>query len=111
VNFRIDREPCGRLHNVATSPIYLLGSFLPLTGRSPLSLIGAVVAEFVAGTGGAQSGLAYRILESGFQLKIPRMFAALVLISMSGIVIFVCLSIVSHLCLRRWHESALRPES
>ena len=63
-----------------------------------LALIGAVVAEFVAGTGGSASGLAYRILESGYQLNIPRMFAALLLISASGIVIFLALSLLSHLC-------------
>ena len=71
-----------------------------------LALIGAVVAEFVAGTGGAQSGLAYRILESGYTMQIPRMFAALILISATGIVIFVALSALSHVALRRWHESA-----
>ncbi len=71
-----------------------------------LALIGAVVAEFVAGTGGAQSGLAYRILEAGYTLQIPRMFAALLLVSMTGVVIFLALSALSHLVLRRWHESA-----
>ncbi len=106
--YRASRWQTLRLLRLPAAMPYFLGG-LRISGG--LSLIGAVVAEFVAGTGGAQSGLAYRILESGFQLKIPRMFAALVLISMSGIVIFVCLSIVSHLCLRRWHESALRSES
>lgn len=72
-----------------------------------LSLIGAVVAEFVAGTGGSASGLAWRILEAGYQLQIPRMFVALVLISASGIAIYLVLNVVSHLLLRRWHESAL----
>lgn len=76
-----------------------------------LSLIGAVVAEFVAGTGGTKSGLASRILEAGYQLQIPRMFAALFLVSMCGVVIFVCLSLVSHLALRRWHDSAVRREN
>ncbi len=87
---------------------YFLGG-LKISGG--LSLIGAVVAEFVAGTGGSQSGLAYRILESGYQLRIPRMFAALFMISISGIVIFLCLSTLSHLLLRRWHESALKREN
>ena len=77
---------------------------------SGLALIGAVVAEFVAGTGGTQSGLAYRILESGYQLRIPRMFAALLLISVSGILLFLALSLLSHLLLRRWHESAIKQE-
>ena len=84
-------------------PFYLAG--LRISGG--LALIGAVVAEFVAGTGGTQSGLAYRILEAGYRLEIPRMFAALFLISFAGILIFVCLSFGSRFLLRHWHESAL----
>jgi NitT/TauT family transport system permease protein len=76
-----------------------------------LSLIGAVVAEIAAGSAGAGSGLAYRIAESGYRLNIPRMFAALLLLSVAGIVIYMCLAAVSHLMLRRWHESALGKES
>jgi NitT/TauT family transport system permease protein len=83
---------------------YFLGG-LRISGG--LALIGAVVAEFVAGTGGTASGLAFRILEAGYQLKIPRMFAALALVSLTGIAIFLVLSLVSHLMLRRWHESAM----
>jgi NitT/TauT family transport system permease protein len=91
----------------ASMPYFLGG--LRISGG--LSLIGAVVAEFVAGTGGTSSGLAYRILESGYQLQIPRMFAALTLVSLCGVVIFICLSIVSHYALRHWHDSALRREN
>jgi NitT/TauT family transport system permease protein len=76
-----------------------------------LSLIGAVVAEIAAGSAGAGSGLAYRIAESGYRLNIPRMFAALLLLSAAGVVIFFALSALSHLALRRWHESALKRES
>jgi NitT/TauT family transport system permease protein len=76
-----------------------------------LSLIGAVVAEIAAGTAGAGSGLAYRIVESGYRLNIPRMFAALLLLSAAGIVIYGLLALVSHLVLRRWHESALGKEN
>jgi NitT/TauT family transport system permease protein len=72
-----------------------------------LSLIGAVVAEIAAGSAGAGSGLAYRIAESGYRLNIPRMFAALLLLSIAGVVIFFALSLFSHLLLRRWHESAV----
>ncbi len=75
-----------------------------------LSLIGAVVAEFVAGATGQSSGLASRIIEAGYRLNAPRLFAALVLISLTGIVIFLVLSLVSHLILRRWHESAIKQE-
>ena len=75
-----------------------------------LSLIGAVVAEIAAGSAGAGSGLAYRIAESGYRLNIPRMFAALLLLSLAGVAIFFALSAISHLALRRWHESAVSRE-
>jgi NitT/TauT family transport system permease protein len=75
-----------------------------------LSLIGAVVAEIAAGSAGAGSGLAYRIAESGYRLYIPRMFAALLLLSFVGIAIFLVLSLTSHVILRRWHESAVSHE-
>jgi len=70
-----------------------------------LALIGAVVAEFVAGTGGTQSGLAYRILESGYQLRIPRMFAALLLVGLVGVLLFGATSLLARRALRGWHES------
>jgi NitT/TauT family transport system permease protein len=75
-----------------------------------LALIGAVVAEFVAGTAGQSSGLASRIIEAGYRLNAPRLFAALILISLTGIIIFLALSWISHLVLHRWHESALKQE-
>ena len=75
-----------------------------------LSLIGAVVAEFAAGTAGSGSGLAYRILEAGYRLNIPRLFAALILISLAGIAVHGATTLISHLALRRWHESAIRRE-
>jgi NitT/TauT family transport system permease protein len=75
-----------------------------------LSLIGAVVAEIAAGSAGAGSGLAYRIAESGYRLNIPRMFAALLLLSAAGVAIFFALSGLSYLALHRWHESAVKRE-
>ncbi|HXL65939.1 MAG TPA: ABC transporter permease [Xanthobacteraceae bacterium] len=87
---------------------YILGG-LRIAGG--LSLIGAVVAEIAAGSAGAGSGLAYRIAESGYRLNIPRMFAALLLLSLTGIAIFYLLSLINYLALRRWHESALAQES
>jgi NitT/TauT family transport system permease protein len=86
---------------------YFLGG-LRISGG--LALIGAVVAEFVAGTGGTQSGLAYRVLESGYTMQIPRMFAALFMITCTGVMIFVALTTLSHLLLRKWHESAVERE-
>ncbi|SDQ60117.1 NitT/TauT family transport system permease protein [Paraburkholderia fungorum] len=74
---------------------------------SGLSLIGAVVAEFVAGTGGSGAGLAYQILQAGFQLNIPRLFAALLLITVTGVVLFSITAWVSRIGLRGWHDSQL----
>ena len=84
-------------------PYFLAG--LRISGG--LALVGAVVAEFVAGTGGAETGLAFRILESGYRLAIPRMFAALLMLSVTGILIYALLDLLSRLLLRRWHESAI----
>jgi NitT/TauT family transport system permease protein len=72
-----------------------------------LALIGAVVAEFVAGTGGTGAGLAYQILQAGFALNIPRLFAALVLITVTGVLLFGAMVMLSRLALSHWHESEL----
>ena len=86
---------------------YFFGGLRIATG---LALIGAVVAEFVAGTGGQGAGLAYQILMSGIQLNIPRLFAALVLIALAGVTMFAATVLVSRLALARWHESELPHE-
>ena len=83
---------------------YFLGG-LKIAGG--LSLIGAVVAEFTGGVAGQNGGLAFRILEASYRLNIPRMFAALLLIALAGVAIFAITSLINHLALRKWHESAL----
>jgi NitT/TauT family transport system permease protein len=85
---------------------YLLGAMKVSGG---LALIGAVVAEFVAGSGTA-TGLAWRIVEAGNRLQIAKMFAALGLLSALGIAIFFALSALEWALLHRWHESALKKE-
>ena len=87
-------------------PYFLAG--LRISGG--LALIGAVVAEFVAGTGGAETGLAFRILEAGYRLAIARMFAALFLLSATGVAIYLAIDLASRLILRHWHESAIEEE-
>ena len=87
-------------------PYFLAG--LKVAGG--LSLIGAVVAEFTAGTAGKETGLASRILESSFRTEIPMMFAALLLVSLLGIVIFIAFAALSKMILGHWHESEMRRE-
>src|ERR1700737_517393 len=87
-------------------PYFLAG--LRISGG--VGLIGAGVAEVVAGPGGAETGLAFRILEAGYRLAIPRLFAALFLLSLTGIVIYLLLDWLSRRLLRHWHESALEEE-
>lgn len=87
---------------------YFLGG-LRISGG--LALIGAVVAEFVAGTGGARSGIAYQILMSSYNLEIPRMFAALLMTTSLGVIIFVLLTLLSDYLLKNWHESAVNRDN
>jgi len=91
----------------AALPYFLSG--LRISGG--LALVGAVVAEFVAGAGGFASGLAYRILESGYRLQIPRMFAALVLLSLAGIAINAGLGAFGAAILRRRGETHDKEET
>ncbi|MEX0958784.1 MAG: ABC transporter permease [Burkholderiales bacterium] len=95
-----------RLRIPSAAPYFFAG----LRIAAALALIGAVVAEFVAGTGGTRSGLAYQILMAGLQLNIPRLFAALLLITAAGIALFLLVSALSWLALRKWHESELARE-
>jgi NitT/TauT family transport system permease protein len=90
-----------RLRIPSAAPFFFGG----LRIASGLALIGAVVAEFVAGTGGTASGLAYQILQAGFQLNIPRLFAALVLIGLAGVLLFASMVLLGRLALGGWHES------
>jgi NitT/TauT family transport system permease protein len=95
------------LRRPAALPAFLAG--LRIAGG--LSLIGAVVAEMAAGSAGAGSGLAYRIIESQYRLNIPRLFAALTLLAAVGVTLYLLLAALTHALLRRWHESAVRQDA
>jgi len=95
-----------RLRVPSALPYFMAGMRI----SSGLALIGAVVAEFVAGTGGRSAGLAYEILQAGFQLDIARMFAALLLIAVAGVALFGAMAALQNALLRNWHESAIRVE-
>lgn len=91
----------------ASLPYFMAG--LRIAGG--LALIAAVVAEFAAGTAGQGSGLAFRLLEAQYRLNIPRLFAALILLTSTGIAIFGLTSFIAWASLHRWHESAIRREN
>jgi NitT/TauT family transport system permease protein len=95
-------------HLLAPSALPQFMAALKVAGG--LSLIGAVVAEFVAGAAGQNTGLASRIIEASFRSEIPRMFAALVLVSLLGIAIFALTTWASRRVLGHWHESEIRRE-
>jgi len=99
-------QTLARLRIPSAAPYFFGG----LRISSGLALIGAVVAEFVAGTGGHGAGLAYQILQAGFQLNIPRLFAALLLITVAGVALFLIMVWLSRLALSPWHERELTPE-
>jgi len=91
----------------AAQPYFMTG--LRIGGG--LALIAAVVAEFAAGSAGAGSGLAFRLLEAQFRMNIPRLFAALILLSVLGVLIFAATTLISWLVLHRWHESSVKREN
>lgn len=91
-----------RLLRLPSALPYFLGG-LRIGGG--LALIGAIVAEIAAGAAGQGAGLAFRIVEAGYRLNIPRMFAALVLVSATGVAIYMLFSLLSRLLLGRWHDS------
>jgi NitT/TauT family transport system permease protein len=95
-----------RLRIPSALPYFLAG----LRISSGLALIGAVVAEFVAGTGGRGAGLAYQIIQAGLQLDIPLMFAALLLIALTGVLLYVAMVMLTNVLLGHWHESAIVDE-
>jgi NitT/TauT family transport system permease protein len=105
--FRLNRATRVQILIRLRIPSALPYFFAGLRVSGGLALIGAVVAEFVAGTGGTASGLAYQILQAGLQLNIPRLFAALFLIAAAGVAIFALISLAARLALRDWHESEL----
>ncbi|MNI72729.1 putative aliphatic sulfonates transport permease protein SsuC [compost metagenome] len=105
--FRLNRASRWQVLLRLRIPSALPCFFAGLRIASGLALIGAVVAEFVAGTGGTGAGLAYQILQAGFQLNIPRLFAALLLIALTGVALFSLMALLARLSLRNWHESEL----
>lgn len=66
-----------------------------------LALIGAVVAEFGAGSGKIQ-GLAWQMLDAGNKLQTARMIAALVVLGVMGVALHAALQALERAGLRWW---------
>jgi NitT/TauT family transport system permease protein len=90
-------QKLARLRLPSATPFLLEGHKV----AAGLAVIGAVVAEFVAGSGGAQ-GLAWRILEAGNRLQTAKMFAALAVLGLMGAALHGLFSLVERWALARW---------
>jgi NitT/TauT family transport system permease protein len=104
--FRLYRATPWQRLRLLLAPSALPSFLTGLKVAGGLSLIGAVVAEFTAGAAGRNTGLASRILEAAFRTEIPKMFAALLLVSLTGVGIYMALSALEKRLLGRWHDSA-----
>jgi NitT/TauT family transport system permease protein len=91
------RQKLLRLRLPSSAPFLLEGTRV----AAGLAVIGAVVAEFVAGSGAAQ-GLAWRILEAGNRLQTARMLAAIVALALLAGLLHLAFGLVERRLLRRW---------
>jgi NitT/TauT family transport system permease protein len=76
-----------------------------------LSVIGAIVGEYVAGIGGSRGGLGYAITVAASRLQTPYLFACGLAASALGIVFFLIVNAFSKWMLSSWHESEMRTEN
>ena len=65
-----------------------------------LAVVGAIVGEFITG-----SGIGGSIMVSRQQNRVDKVFAGLLLASLLGILLFMLINLISRLALRRWHAS------
>jgi NitT/TauT family transport system permease protein len=85
-------------------PSALPSMFTGLRIGAGLALIGAVAAELAAGAAGQGEGLAFRIVEAGYRLKIPMMYAAVFLLCLSGLALYGAFAGLDRILLRRWRD-------
>jgi NitT/TauT family transport system permease protein len=70
-----------------------------------LSVIGAVVGEFVAGELGAERGLGIVVVEAAKRGEPPMLFSAVALASLLGIAMVGAVNAAAYLLMVRWHVS------
>jgi NitT/TauT family transport system permease protein len=92
-------------------PYAMPNVFTGLRISSGLAVIGAIIGEFLVGTGGYGGGMGYTLILDSGQLRTARMFAAIGLTALLGLSVFALVGLVGNLLLKNWHESAVTHEN
>jgi NitT/TauT family transport system permease protein len=71
-----------------------------------LSVIGAIVGEFIIGSGNAQGGLGVQIVFAQGRMYTALLFAEVIAATLLGFLFFALVSAVGTRLLKHWHESA-----
>lgn len=85
--------------------------FAGLRISAGLSVVGAIVGEFIIGAGGTEGGLGVKVIFAQGKLDTDMLFAEVFAATALGLGFFVLVSYVGALLLRSWHESALKRDS
>ena len=72
-----------------------------------LSVIGAIVGEFIIGSGNAQGGLGVQIVFAQGRMYTALLFAEVIAATLLGFLFFMIVSAVGNQLLKNWHESAV----
>lgn len=85
--------------------------FAGLRISAGLSVVGAIVGEFIIGSGGADGGLGVKVLYAQARLDTGLLFAEVLVATLLGFAFFILVSVIGNRLIRNWHESALRKEN
>lgn len=85
--------------------------FAGLRISAGLSVIGAIVGEFIIGSGGEKGGLGVKVIFAQVRLQTDLLFAEVIASTLLGFMFFVVVSWIGTLSLRSWHESALKADA
>ncbi|WP_407647296.1 ABC transporter permease [Gracilibacillus oryzae] len=75
-----------------------------------LSIVGAIVGEYIAGIGGGKGGLGYSITVAAMQVKTSYLFACGIAAAILGIAFYLLVSMFSNYMLNSWHDSAIKAD-
>lgn len=109
--FRLHRAGRGSQFRKLRLPNAIPNLFAGLRVSAGLSVIGAIVGEFIIGSGGSQGGLGVKVIYAQGKLDTNLLFAEVFAATLLGFLFFVVVSYVGNLLLRSWHESALKQDA